>query len=76
MRTVWIKWIAWNRNVFDKLCTHAKLNLFEIELIIYLKVDLALNNQQRLICHKTQTTDQPTNQNISTDSIIRIVVYF
>ena len=23
-------------------------------------MDLALNNQQRLICHKTQTTNQPT----------------
>ncbi len=25
-------------------------------------MDLALNNLQRLICHKTQTTNQPTNQ--------------
>ena len=24
-------------------------------------MDLALNNLQRLICHKTQTSDQPTN---------------
>ena len=24
---------------------------FEIELIIYIKMDLALNNLQRLICH-------------------------
>ncbi len=24
-------------------------------------MDLALNNQQRLICHKTQTTNQLTN---------------
>ena len=32
--------------------------IFEIELILY-KVDLALNNQQRLICHKP---NQPTNQ--------------
>ena len=30
-----------------------------MELIIYIKMDLALNNQQRLICHKTQ----PTNLN-------------
>ena len=30
-------------------------NLFEIELIIYIKMDLALNNPQRLICHKIQT---------------------
>ena len=34
------------------MCTHAKL--FEIELIICIKMDLALNNQQR--------PNQPTNQ--------------
>ena len=27
-----------------------------IEQIIYIKMDLALNNLQRLICHKTQQT--------------------
>ena len=26
VRTVWLNRIAWNRNVFEKLCTHAKLN--------------------------------------------------
>ena len=36
-----------------KLCTYAK-HLFSIEQIIYIKMDLALNNLQRLICHKTQ----------------------
>ena len=40
------------------LCTHAILNC-SIELIICLKMNLALNNVQRLICHKTQT-NQPT----------------
>ena len=34
--------------------------MFEIQLIICLKMDLALNNLQRLICHKTQTTNQLT----------------
>ena len=29
--------------------------MFEIELFICIKMDLALNNLQRLICHKTQT---------------------
>ena len=29
--------------------------LFEIELFIYFKMDLALNNLQWLMCHKTQT---------------------
>ena len=36
-----------------KLCTYAK-QLFSIEQIIYIKMDLALNNLQRLICHKTK----------------------
>ena len=31
--------------------------MFEIELIICIKMRLALNNLQRLICHKTQTTN-------------------
>ena len=34
--------------------------LFEIELIIWIKIDLALNNLQRLICYVTQTTNQLT----------------
>ena len=29
--------------------------MFEIELFICIKMDLVLNNLQRLICHKTQT---------------------
>ena len=29
-------------------------------------MDLALNNLQRLICHKTQQTNQQTNQTINT----------
>ena len=33
--------------------------MFEIELVICIKMDLALNNLQRLICHKTQPTNQP-----------------
>ena len=37
--------------------TYAKNELFKIELIIYIQIDLALYNLQRLICHKTQTTD-------------------
>ena len=35
-----------------KLC---QTELFEIELFIYIKMDLVLNNQQRLTYHKTQT---------------------
>ena len=41
-----------------KLCTQAT-ELFEIELIIWIKMDLVLNNLQNLICHKTHTTKQP-----------------
>ena len=26
IRTVWLNRITWNRNVFEKLCTHTKLN--------------------------------------------------
>ena len=35
--------------------------MFEIKLIIYIKMDLALNNLQRLICNKIQPINQPTN---------------
>ena len=35
--------------------------IFEIEMIICIKMDLALNNQEVLICHKpNQPTNQPT----------------
>ena len=37
-----------------KLCTHAKMNHLK-ELIICIKMDFALNNQERLNCHQTQT---------------------
>ena len=33
--------------------------LFEIELTILIKMDLALNKLEKLICHKTQPTNQP-----------------
>ena len=32
--------------------------LFEIEQFICIKMDLALNNLQRLVCHKIQPTNQ------------------
>ena len=47
-----------------KLCIHAKLKVFEIELIIRIKMDLALNKLQVLICNKTQTTNLPSSLNI------------
>ena len=37
-----------------ELCTYAGLSLFSMERIIYIKMDLALDNLQRLICHKTK----------------------
>ena len=39
--------------------------MFEIELIICMKIDLVLNNLEMLICHKTQPTKQTTNLNYS-----------
>ena len=36
--------------------------MFEIDLIICIKMDLTLNNLKKLICHKIQPTNQPTNQ--------------
>ena len=33
-----------------------KTELSELELFICIKIDLVLNNPQRLICHKTQTS--------------------
>ena len=38
-----------------KQCTYAKLNCFEIERYICIKMDMALNDLQVLICHKSQT---------------------
>ena len=37
------------------------LELVEIELFICIKMDLALNNLQRLICYKAQTNKQITH---------------
>ena len=59
-RTIWLNWITWNRNVFDNSSVYScQSELFEIELIICIKMDLALNNLQRLIYYKNQPTDQP-----------------
>ena len=35
--------------------------LLEIELIICIKMDVALNNLQKLMCHETQPTNQITD---------------
>ena len=40
--------------------------MFEIEVIIKIKMDLALNDLQRLICHKTKP-----NQTMSQDKSAR-----
>ena len=40
--------------------------MFEIKLIICIKMDLALNNLQMLICHKTQTTNHLLEEKQST----------
>ena len=55
----WIRlnWIAWNRNVFHLNCVLI-LNWIVWNRTIYIKMDLALNNLQKLICHKIQPTNQ------------------
>ena len=47
IRTVLLNWIAWNRCFWQLTRTYIKSNW------LY-KNGFALNNQQRLICHKTQ----------------------
>ena len=45
-----------------------KTELFEIELIICIRMDLAVNNLQRLVCYKNptnQSTNKSTNQPIN-----------
>ena len=52
-------WILWYRTVLTFDCkqkyTYKKTELLEIKLFICIIMDLALNNLQKLICHKTQT---------------------
>ena len=52
-----------------KLWTYAKL--FKIELFICIKLDLALNNLQRFIYHKTQTNKQGSKQDNSSVTVTR-----
>ena len=53
-----ISWIAWNRRVWHVNCVLI-LNWIDWNRTVYMyKMDLALNNLQRFICHKTQT-DKP-----------------
>ena len=51
-----------------KQCTE----LFEIELLICIKMDLALNNLQRLTCHETQTTNQPYDPNFDLINVFNL----
>ena len=44
-----------------------------MELMICIKMDLALNNLQKLICHKTQPTNLNKNQ---THNLVVISPYF
>ena len=55
IRTVWLNRIAWNRKVWQLNCVLMLNWIVEIELFICIKMDLALNNLQSLIYHKTQT---------------------
>ena len=51
--TTWWWWWWWHLN-----CV-LMLNWIVWNRTIFIKMDLALNNLQRLICHKTQITNQP-----------------
>ena len=35
-----------------------------MKLFVYIKMNLALNNRQKFVCHKTQTNAQALNSNI------------
>ena len=65
IRTAWLNWIGWNRiKKKNKLYLHLNfaliLNWIVRNWTVFIKMDFALNNLQRLICHKTHTTNQPT----------------
>ena len=55
-----LKWIVWNRIILSFNCVKTKTKylcwteLFEKKLLICIKMDLALNIIQCLICHKTK----------------------
>ena len=57
-----------------KLCTYAKLNCFSIEQIIYIKIDLALTNLQRLICHQAKQTKPHTHTHTHTHTHIYMYI--
>ena len=76
IRTAWINWKTWNRNVSDNWHVHLWFTeFFLIELFMCMKIDLALNNQQRLICHKTQTNKQ-TKKHFSFFFIMTMIFFF
>ena len=59
-----LNWIVWNRTIFIN-CTYWQLKcLLMLNWIVWNRTDylckiyLVLNNLQRLVCHKTQTTYQ------------------
>ena len=58
IRSVWINWIAWNKKKFWQFNCVLMLNWTVWNKTISIKMDLVLNKLQRLICYKTQTTNQ------------------
>ena len=56
-----------------------KTELFEIELLICIKMDLAINNLQMLICHKPKQTNKQTKliflQNTNCEKVSRLKLY-
>ena len=51
----------------EMLLTNCVLMLNWIELIVYIKMDLVLNNLQRLICHKTKPNQYSDHTAFYTD---------
>ena len=63
--------IVWNRTVFD-IETVLMLNWIVWNRTVYLyKINFALNNLQRLMWHKTQTTNQPNSLPLNFGELVK-----
>ena len=58
-----LNWISWIRTVWINWIVWNRTD-------ICIKMDLALDNQQRLICHKNQPTKQPSQAGCDIRSIL------
>ena len=51
------------------------LNCIVWNLTICIKIDFALNNLQRLICHKTQPTNQPAQKDLAINNPQELICF-